>query len=90
MLSKFTDTRLFAITLIIISYFGLTYLVHIFQIDVVLIGVFRELLTIPFLLAQVVFLVIGIVYVKKDQSPLAIISIILLALCSLITIGSFL
>ena len=44
----------------IVSYFVLIWLINFYKIDIVLIGVFRELLTIPFLIAQIVFLVIGI------------------------------
>jgi len=40
---------------LIVSYFLLIWHINYFQVDNVLIGVFRELLTIPFLLAIPVF-----------------------------------
>ena len=38
------------------------------KIDFVIIGVFREMLTIPFLLAQIVFLVLGIIHLIKNKT----------------------
>ena len=74
----------------IVSYFILIWLINFYKIDFVLIGVFRELLTIPFLIAQIVFLVIGIKFIIKNQrDTLTIISVLSLAICMIITIGSF-
>ena len=74
----------------IVSYFIVIWLINFYKIDFVLIGVFRELLTIPFLIAQIVFLVIGIKYLMKNKkSFLLIISVLLLAICSIVTIGTF-
>ena len=85
-----TNRNLIISNFVIISYFILIWLIDFYKIDFVLIGVFREVLTIPFLIAQIVFLVIGIKYLIKNKNKiLTIISILLLAICSIITIGSF-
>ena len=85
-----TNRNLTIINFSIVSYFILIWLINYYKIDFILIGVFRELLTIPFLIAQIVFLVIGIKYlIKNPRKPLTIISLLLLAICTIITIGSF-
>ena len=85
-----TNRNLIIANFAIISYFILIWLINFYKIDFVLIGVFREMLTIPFLIAQIVFLVIGIRYLMKNKSnPLIIISFLTLVICSVITIGSF-
>ncbi len=85
------EKRLAIINFVIVSYFLLIYLFYIFKVDVVLIGVFVELFTIPFLLAQIVLLIISIKFLiaKKSKNRLTILSIVLLALCAVITISSF-
>jgi len=85
-----TARNLTSINFIIVAYFGLLWLIYILKIDNQLIGIFRELLTIPFLLAQLVFLVIGIRYWIKDSPPFFTkVSVTALAICTGITIGSF-
>ncbi len=86
-----SEKRLTIINSIIVVYFISIYLINLYKIEVVFIGVFRELLTIPFLIAQIVFLIFGIHFLVKQKKPqvLTIFSIILLAICSMITIGSF-
>ena len=85
-----TDRNLTIINFVIVFYFILIWLFNFYEIDFVLIGVFRELLTIPFLIAQVVFLIIGIKYlIKNERNLLTVISVLILAICSIITIGSF-
>lgn len=84
------NKNLTIINFVIISYFLLIWLLISFQIEHVLIGVFIELLTIPFLIAQLFFLVIGIKQVIKEQTNfLTKLSVLLLVLCATITIGSF-
>lgn len=62
-----TNRNLTIVNFAIVSYFILIWLINFYKIDNVIIGVFREILTIPFLIAQIVFLVIGIRYlIKKD------------------------
>ena len=85
-----TNRNLTIINFVIVTYFGMIYFINFYKIDYVLIGVFRELLTIPFLLAQIVFLVLGIIHLVKHKTHfLTIISIIGLAICAIYTIGWF-
>ena len=85
-----TKRNLTIINVVIVAYFILLWFINFNNIDTVLIGVFRELLTIPFLIAQIVFLVIGIRYLIKNKWNLLLtISVLLLAVCTIITIGSF-
>jgi len=84
------NKNLVAINFVIVSYFVLLWLINFYSINSVIIGVLRELLTIPFLIAQIVFSVIGIRYlINKQRNLLTIISVISLAICTVITIGSF-
>ena len=75
----------------IVTYFVLIYLINLYKLDFVLIGVFRELLSIPFLIAQIIFFIIGFRFLIKGKKRhyLATISIVVLAICMIITIGSF-
>jgi hypothetical protein len=85
-----TNRNLSIINFVIVAYFGMIYSINFYNIDFVLIGVFREILTIPFLLAQIVFLVLGIIHLIKHKTQfLTIISIIALAICAIYTIGWF-
>ncbi|WMI69309.1 hypothetical protein [Mangrovimonas sp. YM274] len=85
-----TNRILTIINFVIVAYFGLIWLINFYNIDFVVIGVFRELLTLPFLAAQIVFLIIGVVYlIKNNKNLLTIISLLALAICTMITIGSF-
>ena len=74
----------------IVSYFMLIWLLYIYNIEFVLIGVIRELFTIPLLIAQVLILVVGTKHIiQKPSNFLTIISVCLLAICAVLTIGSF-
>ena len=85
-----TSRNLTIINFVIVSYFILIYLINFYKIDFVLVEVFRELLTIPFLLAQIVFLIIGIIFlINNKKSFITIISLLALAICMFITISSF-
>lgn len=85
-----TLRNLTIINFVIVIYFILIWLINFYEIDFVLIGVFREILTIPFLIAQIVFLVLGIRYlINHERNLLMTISVLLLSACTLITIGSF-
>jgi hypothetical protein len=90
-MNKLTSNRnLPIVNFAIVAYFILIYVLNFYNIEIVLIGVFRELLTIPFLIAQIVFLVIGIKFITKNKShPLTIISVLALAICTVFTISSF-
>jgi len=84
------NRNLVIVNFAIVSYFILIWLINFYKIDFGLIGVFKEILTIPFLIAQIVFLVIGIKYLRKNQkNVLLIISVLSLAICAIVTIGSF-
>ncbi|MFK5890509.1 MAG: hypothetical protein QM486_07245 [Flavobacteriaceae bacterium] len=90
MKKSITNRNLTLINFIIVGYFILIYAVDFYKIDFVLVGVFRELFTIPFLIAQIVFLIIGVKYLTEHKSHLlTTVSIMLLAICTTITIGSF-
>ena len=75
----------------VVFYFVGLYVINTYKVDLVLIGVFIELLTLPFMLAMVLFLVFSIIYIVKEKSKqvLLFVSIFLLALCAFFTIGSF-
>lgn len=78
------------INFFIVAYFAFIYLLYFAKVDFVLVGVFRELLTIPFLLAQIVFLVIGVVYyVRFKANFVFILSWLALAICSYFTLSTF-
>lgn len=87
------EKKLLIISLSIVSFFISIYLINHFKIDYILIGVLRELLTIPVLLAQMVFLVISVLFLfKRKESKLkymTIISTILLITSTFLTVGSF-
>jgi len=90
-MNKFlTNKNLVIANFAIVSYFILIWLFNLYNVDFVLIGVLREILTIPLLILQIVFLVIGIKFLMKNQKDfLIMISVVSLAICSIITIGSF-
>ncbi|WP_163514273.1 hypothetical protein [Gelidibacter japonicus] len=85
-----TDRNLKIINSVIIFYFLGIYMLYRYQVDSIIIGVFQEMLTIPFMLAQIVFVFIGIHHLVKHKIKiLTLISVIALAICLTITIGSF-
>lgn len=90
-MNKLTTCRnLTIVNFAIVTYFVLLYLLNFYKIDFVLIQVFGELLTIPFLISQIVFLIIGIKYlIKHKGNLLLIISLILLAISTIVTFGGF-
>lgn len=89
-MAKFiTERRLTVINIVIVSYFAFLYIVNALQLDFILIGFFREFLTIPFLISEIVFLVIGSIMVLKSRTSFNTrVSIALLAICAGFTIGS--
>jgi len=87
---RITNRNLTVVNFIIVFYFVLIYLLNFYKIDFAIIGVFRELLTIPFFIAQIILLLIGINFlIKNKRHFLTIISVILLAICTAFTVGSF-
>ncbi len=80
------------INYVIVFYFVLIYILYIYKIDHVVIGVFRELLSIPFLLAQVFFLVYEIFFMireKKIYPGLTLSMIFLIISCAFTLYGFF-
>jgi len=74
----------------IVSYFLMIWLFYINQVKSVILGVFTEMFSIPFLIAQVVFLILGIRFIIKEKSTLLTkVSLLLLAICTILTLGSF-
>ena len=92
MAKTFNEKALTGINFAIVLYFLGIYSVYVFELDHIAIGVVRELLTIPFLVAQLPLLYIGAkrFFDKEKVSSLYVLSISLLALCAILTIGSFL
>jgi len=87
---RINNSNLTIINFSIVAYFVLLYVLDFFKIDFVLIGVVREIFTIPFLLAQLLFLVLGVIHIIKHKTYLlTFISMILLAINATYTIGSF-
>ncbi len=85
-----TTRNLTIINFVIVSYFILIWLINFYKIDYFIIGFFIELLTIPFLIAQIVFLILGIKYLMiPPRHYLLIISVLFLTICTIATIGSF-
>ncbi|MBA6153246.1 hypothetical protein [Gelidibacter maritimus] len=85
-----TDRNLIIINSVIILYFFGIYILYKYQVDIVIIGVFQEMLSIPFMLAQIIFIIIGIHHLVKHKIKiLTLISVIALAICLTITVGSF-
>lgn len=81
---------LIIINLAIVSFFLSLYLLYTFEIDHTLIGVFQELLTLPMLLANVAFIIIGAIFLfKNKKDAITVISYLLLLACAVLTIGSF-
>lgn len=77
-----SDRNLTIINIAIVLYFLVVYLLHIYNVDFVIIGFFREILTIPFLVAQLVFVVIGIKHmIKHKKRLLTTISLMALTAC---------
>ena len=88
--TSLTNRNLAVVNFTIVFYFIALWLVNLYSIDFVLIEIFRELLTIPFLIAQIVFLVIGIKHITKNKKDsLIVMSVLTLATCAIITVGSF-
>jgi hypothetical protein len=89
--SILNEKRLTIINFVIVAYFVIVYLTNYFKIDFVLLGVFFEMSIFLFVVAQIPVLVFGILFLvkKKKFSFFMILSTILLAICTVLTIGSF-
>ena len=73
-----------------VAYFLFIYLVYLFHIEIGIIDIVREMFTIPAMLGQLVLIVLGVIsFAKKDRNPVFIISLVMLIICAILTIGSF-
>lgn len=85
-----TEKKVSIYSFIIAAYFLLIYFFYENQIDFVLLGIFRELLTIPFLIAQLVFLYIGIRFlIQKKIYVFTLLGVIVLIISSIFTFSTF-
>ena len=82
--------KLTLINLSITIFFFLIYLQNHYNINNGFVNFIKELFTIPFLIAQVIFLIISVKHLLKKQINIAfLISVIILATSSFITFKSF-
>ena len=78
------------LNLVTVAYFLFIYLVYIFNIRNGIIDVVREMFTIPAMLGQLVLIVMGVIsIVKRKSNTMFIVSLVLLIMCTILTIGSF-
>lgn len=92
MVKTINEKALIGINFVIVLYFLAIYSVYVLEVDHFAIGVVRELFTIPFLIAQLPSLYIGAkrFFDKEKLSSLYVLSIAVLSICAILTIGSFL
>ncbi len=82
--------KLTLINFSIIIFFCLIYLQNQYKINNGFVNFIKELFTIPFLFAQVIFLIISVKHLLKQKMNIAfLISVIILATSSFITFKSF-
>ena len=86
----YSSKTLILINIIIVLYFGTMYLIKLFAFDFVLAGVLTNLLTIPFLIAEPIFLFLGIslLHKRQEKSFFLIVSLILLLASFILSYGS--
>ena len=85
-----SDRTLTLLNFTIVFYFVLLWVIDFYKVDFVLIGVFSQLLTIPFLVAQIIFIIVGLNYIiYNKKQTLTIISILALAISTIVTVGGF-
>ncbi len=90
MKSLITNRNIIIVNFTIVSFFILIWLINLYDIKLVIIGIFREILTIPLLISQIVILVIGIKHIIRNRGNfLLLISVLSLAICSMIITTSF-
>jgi len=90
-MKRLSETALRGINFGIVSYFIVVYLLHHYGVSGGLVAVFVELFSIPFLLAQVIFMVISIKFLvdNSNRKTMTIVSMVALAICTVLTLGSF-
>lgn len=88
-----TSKQLFALSVIIGLYFSLLCVnTYVFQFDFFALGILQETLTLPFLLLQLILLVVSFLRIYRHRFSsfgYGIWSFLILLACSLFTIGSF-
>lgn len=86
----FSSKNLTVINLLIVAFFCLLYLVNYFDIKNPGVQAVGELLTVPFLIALVVFTAVGVKYLTQRKKQFwTVFSIALLGLCAISTVKSF-
>lgn len=92
MAKTFNEKALTWINFAIVLYFLTIYSIYILEVDHFVIGVVRELFTIPLFIAQLPLLFMGAkrFFEKEKLSSIYVLSISFLAICAILTIGSFL
>jgi hypothetical protein len=74
----------------VVLYFSIFYFINKYKIQQMLLGVINEMLTLPMLFLQLVLLALGIIQVlTRPVNYLLFCSLILLAVCACLTLGSF-
>ncbi len=87
----FSPKQLTTFNLIIVGYFIMVYLINYFKIDFVLIAVIKELATIPFLIAQLIFIFLSLqFFIKNKKEKWLLLSTVLLFFSFFFTIASVL
>ena len=86
-----SEKNLITFNIIIVCYFVVLYLINLFKLDHILIGVVGEMLTIPFLIGQIVLLALGVKHLVENKSSSFVfkISLVALVICSVFIISSF-
>ncbi len=83
-----SQSTLLAINFSIVGYFLALYLLYLLKIGGGFLQFFVELLTIPMLLAQPLFIVLGVIFLYKNPSGLWMkISVLALFITAILTIG---
>ena len=90
MIKRLNGYQFLLISIIVSAYFLALYLAYYFEVSHPAIQFFGELLTIPILLAQIYFLIIGfILFSQKNQRMLTVTGIVILTISLILTFGSF-
>lgn len=90
-MDRFVSSKgLTAVNLLIVAFFVLSYLVNRFEVKNQAIQGVNEFLTIPFLIALVLFTAIGLKYLTQNKRRRStVVSIALLGLCAIATVKNF-
>ena len=93
LLEKFTSKKLFFVSLGVIGYFCLLFLnAYVVKSDLILIGVFQELLTLPLMMFQLTLLVFSVLHWIKDRFRIktySFVSLLILLASNFFILASF-